>query len=250
MPRVKMVVSYDGTGFFGWQKQNSGRTVQGVMEEQISRMVKQEIRIIASGRTDSGVHAAGQVVHMDAALERVPQEKLAVAMNSFLPRDIRIRSAVFAPDNFHARFDARLRTYRYFLYGDGCENPFYRNYAWWCPRLPGLQQLNEYARVFVGTHDFTAFSAANEQISHRIRTVSSAVFFRQGPFTVFEISANGFLWRMVRSILGSILDYSAKGISPGRAAEFLAEGERIAAGPSAPPHGLYLQEVRYDEGME
>lgn len=250
MRQVKLVISYDGTDFVGWQRQKSGRTIQGTIEDQLSRMHGTEVRIRAAGRTDSGVHADGQVVCFDTNLERLGPRQLRKAINGFLPNDIAVSSVEFVPDDFHPRYDALLRVYKYYIDVRPVPVPATDRFAWRLGRHLNLAQLNKFAAVVLGTHDFSAFSTPNEQVPNRVRTVVASAFYSQGPFVVYEIAGQSFLWRMVRSILGGILHEYFAGGSPASFAEILASGDRSRCGPSAPARGLFLHRVDYPPRRE
>lgn len=246
MRRIRLDISYDGTGFFGWQIQSSGRTVQGVLEEALFRLLKETVRVIGSGRTDSGVHAERQTCHFDTENVSIPAEKLAPALNRFLPADVRVLQSRAVTDAFHARFSAVERVYRYRFYRGFPVPPLWRDCCWSLRQPKDLERLNRLASLFVGTHDFTAFCAAGDRNRSKVRTVYRAFFFEQPPFLVFEIAGNAFLWNMVRSVVGTILaEYDHENAEAAIAA-LLQSGDRSGCGTTAPAHGLSLIKVIYE----
>lgn len=242
--RLKIVLSYDGTGFWGWQIQNSGRTVQGVLEEALSGMHKHPVRVTAAGRTDSGVHANGQVCHFDTELD-ILESRYKDAINSFLPDDIFVTESTYADEDFHSRFSAKRRVYKYFLTDPLGYTVFNRYYCTPVRKLPGIDSLNACAGSLEGIHDFTTFTSVGDKSESRVREVYSAGFYKEDNFTVFIIEGNAFLWKMIRSIVGSILKYA---VIDGTGSEFfhaLESKERTMAGTTAPAKGLFFHRVYY-----
>ena len=237
-------MSYDGTNFFGWQIQNEGRTVQGVLEDSLSRMHKHPVRITAAGRTDSGVHANGQVCHFDTELD-IPTLKYKDAINSFLPDDISVTESKYTDDDFHARFSAKRRVYKYYLTDPHGYTVFNRYFCTPVRNLPGIESLNACARSLEGIHDFTTFTSAGDVSESRVREIYSAVFYREGKLTVFRIEGNAFLWKMVRSILGSVLKYAVIEDSGSGFLHALESRDRNMAGTTAPAKGLFFHKVYY-----
>ncbi len=204
-----------------------------------------DVRVVAAGRTDSGVHARGQVVHYDSDAT-VPIENIPKALNSKLPRDVRIIECRRVSDDFHARFSARLREYSYYIEPATYSDPFSRRFVLTVKSCPPIEALNECAARFVGTKDFTSFSAAGDQSKSKIRSIRSASFRFEGRFVVFHVAANAFLWKMVRSMVGTILE-SCRAPDPSRRVdEILDARDREAAGSTAPSKGLFLARVHYD----
>ncbi len=242
--RLKVVLSYEGTKFSGWQIQKTGRTVQGVLEESIGKMHKHPVKVVAAGRTDSGVHSNGQVCHFDTDLD-IPVVNYRHALNSFLPADISVRECSYVSDDFHARFSAKKRVYKYYLVDYSGYTVFNRLYCTPVRNLPGIDLLNACARKIIGVHDFTTFTSAGDESETRIREIFSAVFFREGEFTVFRIEGNAFLWKMVRSIVGSILKYAPADDGGLEFAGILESMDRSAAGTTAPAKGLFFHRVYY-----
>lgn len=249
MRKLKLTLGYDGTDFVGWQRQSKGRTVQGVLEDAISKMHKSHISVIASGRTDSGVHAHGQVVTFDSDLDHIPLYNYSKALNGLLPADVSIRQVEQVPSTFHPRYDALRRTYNYYLDCFTLNNPSFDRFSWRLTRTPQLQLLNNYASKLLGTHDFTSLSQPNEEIPNRVRTIYSSCFYPKTGFLVYEISGRSFLWKMVRSIVGTLLHYEQQGLNPKAIHELIESKDRSLAGPTAPAKGLFLEQVEYPKGF-
>ncbi len=244
--RVRLELSYNGTSFEGWQIQKRGRTVQGVLEETLGKIEKRSVRLTGAGRTDSGVHARAQVAHFDTTLTSMAPEKFLPAVNRLLPRDIRIISSRQADPEFHARYDALARTYRYFLYRGEEASPFQGPFRYARRHLPNLHQLNRAASSLLGSHDFSAFAAAGDISNSKVRTIYQAAFLESSGMVEFRITGNAFLWRMVRSIVGTILE-NCQGEDPWEDMKIILESrERERAGTTAPPSGLFFWKAHYD----
>ncbi|MFA6506088.1 MAG: tRNA pseudouridine(38-40) synthase TruA [Treponemataceae bacterium] len=242
---IRLLLSYDGTDFSGWQRQERNRSVQGEIEHALGILHKKPVQLFGSGRTDSGVHAAGQVAHFHSPIASIPAEKYVVALNALLPRDIRILESRTASGDFHSRFDAKSRTYRYFLICGRPGLPHELRYAWQIWRRPQIDTLNSMAVALIGETDCSTFATPKDPSESRHRYISHARFQPEGDFLVFEIRANAFLWKMVRSIVGSLLYYEEKGFTPEDFDRAVAERNRLRAGPTAPPQGLFLWRIDY-----
>jgi len=246
--RIRLLLAYDGTRYCGWQRQPDQATVQETLEAAVAKLIGEEAPVIASGRTDSGVHARGQVCHFDAAQASVPPEKYSLALNRYLPRDIRILESGRADETFHARYSAVAREYRYYLLRGRIADPFAGRYVYSHSQIPPVTVLDRYAAMLVGTHDFTTFSAAGDPSESKTRRIYAASFFPEKGQIVFRIVGNAFLWRMVRSLVGTILELGQNGVSAEQLKELIAARDRSMAGPTAPPRGLFLHKVMYDAG--
>jgi len=244
---IRLTLSYDGTDYEGWQIQTKGgATVQGELEKALAKVHKHPVSLTGSGRTDSGVHASGQVANFTTDIKGMEAGRFILALNSLLPRDIRIKEAREVPRDFHSRYHAVKRVYYYYLKSSWQASPFDDRYCYTLRNSLNIQKLNAMARHLVGTHDFTTFTVPKDQSKSRTRTIYSAVFFNQGPYTVFKIAGNAFLWRMVRSIVGTLLEC----YSSGGEAEFLMRlqgRDRQLTGVTAPARGLFLHKVYYKE---
>jgi len=243
---IRVTLAYDGTDFLGWQTQKTGRTVQSVVEDALAKMHKHSVRTNAAGRTDSGVHAAGQVFNFHTDIDSMSPEKFTPALNSLLPFDVRALDSAEASEDFHARFRARFREYRYYLYPHPIVPPNYRRYCHWFSFRPDLRLLNDMAAAVVGTRDFTSFSALGDPNPSKVRNIASAQFFPEGPFIVFRIVGSSFLWRMVRNLVGTFLQLSSEGAPPERFREILEAEDRNRACETAPAQGLFLHRVVYE----
>ncbi|MBL7006177.1 MAG: tRNA pseudouridine(38-40) synthase TruA [Spirochaetia bacterium] len=240
-----MTLAYNGTNFCGWQIQKNDRTVQQVLQDALTALHKHPVIVTGSGRTDSGVHAIGQAAHFDTTLASIPAEKFIPALNTLLPEDIRIRKSVEVPETFHARFHAVEREYRYYISLLSENNPFTRPFTHTVADMPAVRLLNTYARIIAGTHDFTTFSAAGDTSKTKIRNIGSAAFYMEKGQLVFRIKGNAFLWRMVRSLVGTMLELAQKSESPEKMLEILNAADRRFAGTTAPAKGLFLYRVSY-----
>ncbi len=244
--RIRLDLSYDGTDFEGWQRQKTGRTVQGEIERVLKTLHKgRDVKLVGSGRTDSGVHASCQVAHFDSAGSSVPSERFMQALNSQLPRDIRIQKSREVHPDFHARYDAVMRVYRYYLIKPEHQKAHMTAYSAVCLLDLDLPRLNEMALTLTGSHDFSSFAAAQDPNDNKVRTVHSARFSTEGPYTVFRVAGNAFLWRMVRTMVGTLLLLLEKGGGPEDIRRILDARDRTQAGPSAKPWGLFLDKVIY-----
>jgi len=246
LPNFALVIEYDGTDFAGWQVQKNQRTVQGVIEQALERMHGHPVRIRGAGRTDTGVHATGQVANFPSDLDSIQGERWSLAMNSYLPPDVRVLESREAEPGFSAKESARLRVYAYYLLPAQIGPPHLRRFCWKILRRPGVEALNRLAAVFVGEHDFTTFAASGDSSRSKVRRVLSSCFYPEGPFLVFRIAATSFVWKMVRSLLGTMLEYESEGRPPADLGQALAACDRARAGSSAPARGLFLERVVYD----
>jgi tRNA pseudouridine38-40 synthase len=245
MQRFKCIISYDGTGFSGYQVQPNKRTVQSEFEAVLAKMHKGTVvKVSASGRTDAGVHAKGQVIHFDSPLD-IPMEKWAMALNSLLPDDLSVLSVEKAKDTFHARYDAIGKEYRYYLQMSSVRDPFQRNYAYQYPYKLDLETIKEASKYLIGTHDFTSFCSAKTEIEDRIRTINAIEITLEGDKLCFRFVGNGFLYNMVRILVGTLLEVGTGDRLPSDIQDIIAKRDRRFAGKTAPGHGLYLWKVFY-----
>ncbi|WP_062349871.1 tRNA pseudouridine(38-40) synthase TruA [Bacillus kwashiorkori] len=244
MERMKCIVAYDGTNFAGFQIQPNVRTIQGEIEKVLAKMHRQEVRIHASGRTDGKVHAVGQVFHFDSNIH-MQKDQWKRALNSMLPEDIVISSVEFVSTEFHARFSATAKEYHYKVSLKKDKDPFMRNYAYHFPYSLDLLAMNEAIGYLLGEHDFSSFCSAKTSVTDHIRTIYHIDLQEQNGELIFQIKGNGFLYNMVRIIVGTVLEV---GIGARKAEEIpiiIAKKDRAFAGKTAPGHGLYLMKVDY-----
>lgn len=250
MRRLKVTLEYDGTHFAGFQKQSGTdlRTVQGVLEESLVRLTGKETPITGAGRTDSGVHALGQVVHFETG-SSIPVERFCRALNGKLPPDIKALDAVEVDASFHARRSASGKKYRYLVFNSRKPLALWRNYCYRFPFPLEMARVKECAAVLTGEHDFRAFSAAGSSVKSTVRHLYSVDAEQQGDWVRFSVIGNGFLYKMMRLIVGTLLETGCGKLSPGQVKQILEKGERGRGGLTAPPQGLYLVQVYYQDGF-
>ncbi len=248
---ILLYLSYDGSNFCGWQRQDHEyqtgrvRTVQEELEKVLEKIHKQKVGVQGSGRTDSGVHARYQAATFVSPIDSIPVENYVSAINSSLPRDIRIQSASVVPDDFNARFSAVNRTYRYFISCSKTPFAHQMRYIWSLRRYPDITVLNEMASLLSGEMDCACFCASGDASKSTCRYIYHAGFFMEGDSLVFEICANAFLWKMVRSIVGTLIDYEFKGYGQKEFKYLLESKKRSLAGQTAPSEGLFLWNVSF-----
>lgn len=242
--RIALGIEYDGTSYNGWQRQTSGLGVQQRLEEALSRVADQAIEVTCAGRTDTGVHASGQVVHFDTAAERSDRGWLLGA-NSNLPDDISVSWVRRVDAEFHARFSATGRSYRYRILNRLQRSALHRHRAWWVHQPLDETRMNQAAQRLVGEHDFSAFRAAGCQAGSAMREITRIEVSRDGDWITLCVSANAFLMHMVRNITGTLAAIGQGEAPVEWVTEVLESGDRSAGGVTAPPHGLTLVAVQY-----
>lgn len=248
MRSFRLTLSYDGTAYLGWQIQAHGRTIQAEVEAALLRVTGRDVRVVASGRTDAGVHAIGQVVSFGCDTH-LAVDTLQKALNANLPRDIVVREVREAADGFHAIRDALRKRYRYVLEDGPVRNVFARAYAWHVVRRLDVAAMQAAAQALVGTHDFRSFQTAGSPRVSTVRTIYELSVARRATDgferVVVEVEADGFLYNMVRNLVGSLVEVGGGRREPGWIADVLAARDRTVAGATAPPRGLYLVHVDY-----
>lgn len=250
MRTLRLTLAYDGTAYAGWQVQAGKPTVQEVFEAALAKVTGEKIRVVASGRTDAGAHALGQVVSF-ATSSRLPADVIQRALNAVLPPDIGVVEAVEAPEQFHALRDALRKRYRYVIHDGPGRDVFQRCYAWHCYRRLDVEAMDRAAQCLRGTHDFRSFQTSGAERRTSVRTIHE-IWVRRGAgadrdLVVTEVEANGFLYNMVRAIVGTLVEVGRGARDEGWVGEVLAAADRRVAGPTAPPHGLFLLRVYYPE---
>ena len=244
MRNIKLIISYDGTEFSGWQRQPNLRTVQQDLEEAIGRLTGTVPTTNASGRTDAGVHALGQVVHFLTASRHEPAVFVR-ALNAILPADIRVKAASEQPQAFHSTFDARTKLYRYVIDNGPIADPFQLRYAHHVHHPLDAAAMHRAGQSIRGRHDFHSFETNWPNRTSSVRTVTHLAVSRMGDFVWVDAEADGFLYNMVRTIAGTLMMVGLGRWPESKVAEVIAAEDRAVAGPTAPPQGLFLVRVRY-----
>lgn len=244
MKRIRLIIQYEGTHYVGWQTQPNGPSVQARMEAELSKLCGAKTALHASGRTDSGVHAFAQVAHFDTE-SRIPAEKWAYALNAGLPADIRVAYSGEAAPDFHARFDVKRKHYRYRIQLGPHADPFLRRTALHVHGPLDLRRMEEAAALLVGTHDFSAFKAAGVELQSTVRTLFSSAWKREGRLLSYTVSADGFMYNMVRILVGTMLEIGMGRREADSISRALLSGNRAEAGATAPAQGLTLARVEY-----
>ena len=246
MKRYAAQVEYLGTPYSGWQRQGHAKTVQGCVEQAISTVANHTIEVQCAGRTDAGVHATAQIIHFDSASPRTIKSWL-LGTNANLPEGIRITWIVEVDENFHARFSAESRTYRYVIYTRNVATSILKDRVTWVKQVLNVTQMNDAAQYLLGEQDFTSFRAANCQSTTPMRNIIEARVIERGQFIVFEIKGNAFLYHMVRNIIGTLIDVGLERKPSTWVKSLLLLKDRNQASPTAAPDGLYLVDVNYPE---
>lgn len=247
--RLRLVVAFDGSRYEGWQVQKTGLGVQQRLEEALARLFPSRPAVHSSSRTDTGVHALGMVVHFEVPAEswRMTPAKLRLAVNAHLPDDIRVMRAARVVADFHARFHAQRKQYRYFIWNHPAMNPLVRHAAWHVPRKLDVARMRAAARCLVGKHDFRAFTA-NPGYARRstVRNLTRFDVQRRGSLLTLVIEADGFLYKMCRGLAGTLVEVGLGKLSPDEVPAVMASRDRRVAGMTAPAHGLVLWRVFYE----
>ena len=248
MLKFKLVIAYDGAAYQGWQVQKIGLGVQEKIEAACAKLFPGVKRIHSSSRTDTGVHAIGMVAHVEIpkAEFKLPVRRLALSLNAFLPADIRVLSSVRVPDKFHARFDATGKQYRYSVWNHHSMNPLLRHHAWHVPRPLNLKIMRAAAKTLIGKHDFKSFAGTRSyEMESNVRTLTRCDIKKSGQQLTFIIEGDGFLYKMCRGIVGTLVQIGYGRFPADEIKAMLAHKDRRAAGMTAPAHGLVLWKVFY-----
>ncbi len=243
---IKLTLEYDGTNYHGWQSQAPGNlpTIQDTLEQALKKLCHEDLRTLSSGRTDAGVHALGHVVNFKTS-STIPSAAWAPALNHLLPRDIRVLESEEVSTDFHARYSALAKTYKYRILSRRAQTALYRNYAWHIPFPLNVLRMRKAIGFFVGKHDFSAFRGAGCSAKSPVRTMKSAAIRKTGEFIELFFEADAFLQYMVRNISGTLVEVGLGRFSPDDVQRMLRARDRKLAGKTAPPHGLYLVKVTY-----
>ena len=244
MKRVKLVVAYDGTNYRGWQIQNNGETIESMLNRAISSLTGEDIHVMGSSRTDSGVHAMGNVAVFDTEA-RMAADKFSYALNQRLPEDIRIQNSCEVPSDFHPRYQKTVKTYEYRILNREFPLPAYRLNTHFTYRPLDVARMQEAAQYLEGEHDFQSFCAAGAQVKTTVRTIHELTVTKEGDLIVIRVTGNGFLYNMVRIIAGTLMKVGMGEWEPERMTEILEGCDRKLAGPTAPAKGLTLMEIHF-----
>ena len=246
--KLKLTIAYHGARYKGWQVQKSGITVQQKVEEALKRFFPSVDRVHSSSRTDTGVHARGMVAHVEVQKDefRIGELKLRLALNAFLPDDVSVTEVKRVPGNFHARFDAAGKQYRYMIWNHPALNPLQREVSWHVPRELDFLRMQEGAKFFIGNHDFRAFAVKREyEMRSTIRVVSNCKLYKKDSMLTCLIEGEGFLYKMCRGIVGTLVEVGLGKLKPVDIRNILKSCDRSQAGMTAPAHGLILWKVMY-----
>ena len=246
MRRIRLIISYDGTNYVGWQVQPNGVSVQALLEKALFELTGEQIRIGGSGRTDSGVHAKAQVAHFDAEA-RMAADKFAIALNTHLPPDIRVPYSEECDPTFHARFSAKRKTYTYTVQLGTHADVFHRTTSLHVHYMPDIDAMQKAANSVIGTHDFNAFKCADSSMENTVRTIYRSDWNRNGNLLTYTVEGNGFLYNMVRILVGTMLEIGSGKRSYSDMEKAIESGKRTDAGATAPAHGLCLCRVIYPD---
>ena len=243
MKRIMLTVAYDGTDYHGWQIQPTGISIEEILNRELSRLLKEEIRVLGTSRTDAGVHALANLCVFDTET-RIPPEKICLAINQSLPEDIVVQRSEEVPADFHPRKCDSIKTYEYVIWNSRVPNPVRRRYSHFFYMPLDVEKMREAAAYLVGEHDFKSFCSAHGDKDYTVRTLTELNIIVSGPEIRIRVSGTGFLYNMVRIIVGTLLRVGTGFWPPEKVAEILAAKDRRAAGPKAPACGLCLMEIR------
>ncbi len=246
MRNIKLTIEYDGREFGGWQKQPKKLNIQGTIEKAIEEITGEETQLIASGRTDAGVHALGQVANFKTN-SNIPIEKIPIAINSKIKKSIIIKSAQEVDERFHSRYNCKRKTYRYVINNSKQGSAIYRNLECHIPIKLDVEKMKYAAKFFIGEHDFKAFKASGTSSKSSVRIIYDANVYTNDERIYIELTGNGFLYNMVRIIAGTLMEVGLGKIEPEDIKNIIESKDRKRAGKTLPAHGLYLVNVNYEE---
>ena len=244
MKRILLTIEYDGSAYSGWQKQPNIKTIQGEIERAIYQSIGQQVEVFGSGRTDAGVHALNQKAHFDLSVP-VPISKLSDILNNVLPDDIVIKEAQEVDSSFHARFSVHKKCYRYKIYNSSQKNAFLATRVGYERKELDIEKMKQASKLLEGQHDFKGFCSSNTIVENFVRTIYYIDIIKEGDFIKIDVCGNGFLYNMVRIIVGTLVDYSLGKLSLEDINYALKYGDRAKAGKTMSPYGLYLKDVIY-----
>ena len=244
MRNIKLTITYDGTNYKGWQLQKNGNTVQAELEKAIQKVFGKHYRIAGASRTDSGVHAKCQVANFKAS-QSISLSKIPAALNRVLPQDIAVKKAEEVSKDFHAQFDAKRKKYYYYIYNSRSRDPFEEKYAHFVPFKLNVVLMKREAKALIGKHDFKSFATASDQRQTSVRTITKCRVINDEPWIYIDVEADGFLYNMVRNIVGTLVEIARGYWPPEKISDILRARDRSAAGPIAPPQGLCLIKINY-----
>ena len=244
MKRVVLKISYLGTAYHGWQVQPNGITIQEEMQNALEKMYKYRPNLTGCSRTDAGVHANEFFCHFDTDLE-INEKGIVLGLNALLPQDICVLEAKYVEDDFHARYSAKGKNYIYRIYNKELKNPFNSDRALHIARPLNIDKMNEFCKRICGTHDFYGFSSSGRTVTDTVRTIKECSVYKDGDDVILSVTADGFLYNMVRIITGTAIAVSDGIINPEDTKEILESKDRNRAGVTVAPHGLYLNKVFY-----
>ncbi len=244
MKRMLLTICYDGTNYHGWQIQPNGVTIQGVLCDAVEEVLQKRVNIVGTSRTDAGVHAKEFTCHLDCD-DNIPKTAFLRGVNSVLPSDIAVIDCVEIPTDFHARYNAKGKTYCYNIYNSNKKDPFKMRYAWQIERSLNIEKMNEFAKTLIGKHDFYAFSSSGRTVEDTVREIKECFVTKEGDNIKLTVTADGFLYNMVRIIVGTAVAVSDGKVRSEDIPEILETKARERLGMTAPANALFLEKVHY-----
>ncbi|QSQ09001.1 tRNA pseudouridine synthase A [Koleobacter methoxysyntrophicus] len=245
MQNIKLIIEYDGTNYHGWQRQKNAVTVQEKIEGALKTLTGKNIILTGAGRTDAGVHARGQVANFRIETLKIPLERLPLAINSLLPEDIAVKHAERVPEDFHSRYWAKGKVYSYYILNSKMPSPLLRYYSYHFPRPLDIEKMRRAGSYFVGIHDFSSFMASGSSVKTTVRSINKFQLDKEKDLIRITFQGDGFLYNMVRIMVGTLLEVGEGKLPPEYIPEVLRAREREKAGITLPPKGLVLERVLY-----